>query len=206
VAPDPAGDDSAHYTLDPLFSPRFVDWIQPNTGGGSFLESRRLPRGIVNPLGTLRDRANPFRGRAAPVLAGAAVRTRFYEGDPDPRLADNGGPIVPVNPLDPTPAFDPVYLPLLEIFPATDRDGTPYMDLGTLTVDVAIPQDSRTEGRVLHSSGKLTLRTLSDVENGACSSYPPSFAWVGLGRADGTAALRLDSSPPDREQACDARA
>jgi hypothetical protein len=141
VAPDPASDDPAHYTLDPLFHPRFVDWMQRHPGGGSFLESRRLPQVIVNPLGTLRDRANPFRGTDAPVIAGAAVRTRFYEGSPDPRLAINGGTIVPVNPLDPTPNFDPAFLPLLETTPATDRSGTPYTDLAQITVDEAIPQD-----------------------------------------------------------------
>jgi len=141
VAPDPPSDDPAHYTLDPLFGPRFVDRIHPKARGGRYLKSRRLPRHAINPLGTLRDRANPFRGHEAPVIAGAAVRTRFYEDDPDARLASNGGWIVPVNPLDPTPAFDPVYLPLIESTPATDNSGTPYLEADRVIVLEPIPSD-----------------------------------------------------------------
>jgi hypothetical protein len=63
----------------------------------------------IETVGALTDRANPYRGVDAPVIAGAAVRTRFYEGSPDPRLAVNGGTIVPQNPLDPTPSFRPVF-------------------------------------------------------------------------------------------------
>ena len=149
VTPDPPSDDPAHYTLDPLFGPHFVDGIEESAGGGSFLESRRLPRRVDNPLGTLRDRANPYRGPEAPVIADSATRRRFFVGDPDFRLAVNGGTIVPDNPLDPTPNFDPVFIAFLETADFTDNSNTDYTELLKKVELIEIPPDQVANQQVI---------------------------------------------------------
>jgi hypothetical protein len=150
VEPDPPDDDPARYTLEAVLDYKFAakNLRSASITGAFSLMSPWIPRNKpIDSNGALIDKANPYRGRAAPVIQGAAVRTRFYEGDTDPRLASNGGTLVPTNQsggpayIDPTPVFDPAFLPLLETRPATDRSGTPYTELVRDTIDVAIPPE-----------------------------------------------------------------
>ena len=175
--PPPPTDDPGRYTLESVIDYKFAAKAvtAASTTGGIGLLAPWLPRNQpVAANAALIDRANPYRGRAAPVIAGAAVRTRFYEGDPDIRLAVNGGLIVPENQaggsayVDPTPNFDPTFLPeLASDDTATDRSGVPYTELQRATIDVVIPPDQVANQQAildeLFGAGVETAVTVSPV-------------------------------------------
>ncbi|MEE8474096.1 MAG: DUF1302 family protein [Myxococcota bacterium] len=164
VTQDPPLDDPARYALDSVLDFKFAAKFIPVTGsttGGAALMAPWLPKNEIQTIASLTDRANPFRGRVAPVIGGAAQRTRFFEGDFDERLFENGGLLgdpdgIAIGPRDPAADFTAQFTPELatacdrSVFGAArcmidvevvDRDGVPYIELRRVENAVDIPDD-----------------------------------------------------------------
>jgi hypothetical protein len=141
---DPPDDDPGRYTLNSVLDYAFAAKnVNGPANGGIGLMAPWLPRNFVTDAALLIDRANPYRGRAAPVIAGRAQRTRFYEGDP--ALAENGGTLIPENPVDPIPGFQDVFVPNYCSSDQVDNGtclGSNQVLMGASVVDqIVVPDD-----------------------------------------------------------------
>ncbi len=144
---NPPDDDPGRYTLNSVLDFAFAAKFQKGNGAaGAALMAPWLPRNFLTESALLIDRANPYRGKIAPVIKDRTGRTRFWVGDP--ALFKNGGTEVPLpdpndptmDLLDPAPNFESVYTPQYCASTAgCIVDGVPFARGDQLFNTLAIP-------------------------------------------------------------------